>query len=321
MVLARFGLLAFIATALATPVLYDGRAPLNYTSADIDGPKPPYVYVVKGSKPASEVGPQLYSSPTNSPQYVSFSSSPPPTPLWANKGQPIEQSISTKIDNSSVFVPGGNPANSQWGFRRTELIAQNNRTMLQSGKSVWHFSIMRDDTRPLNYSHEYQIVFIEPDDGSHVFGVRVGSPFTVPTADKLPVKTAHSLQVLDHATNVIYSTQFDRNTWHNFAVQVDWDARTLGVFASKGGSKLKKVSKLVENSSAKSGSAGQGDFHIGLIKLPIANPKDTAADQSDVVRHGLQDVPAPEGLYYSGVFVESTTGGVSAGFAATIPAF
>ena len=38
--------------------------------------------------------------------------------------------------------------------------------MLQSGKTVWHFSIMRDEARPLNFTHEYQIVFAEPDDGS-----------------------------------------------------------------------------------------------------------------------------------------------------------
>jgi hypothetical protein len=97
--------------------------------------------------------------------------------------------VSVKIDNSSVFVPGGNVANSQYGFRRcalrryidlkfiltfvpiysTEIIAQNNRTLLESGKTVWHFSIMRDEIRPLNYKHEYQIVFIEPDDGSKSF--------------------------------------------------------------------------------------------------------------------------------------------------------
>lgn len=310
MVFARYGFLAACAASvLATPILYDGRTPLNYTSSNIDAFQSPYVYVVKGSKAASE--------------YVSFSTkNPPPTPLWYPKGSsnPIEQSVSVRIDNSSVFVPGGNPANSQWGFRRTEVIAQNNRTMLESGKTVWHFSIMRDDARPLNYSHEYQIVFIEPDDGSHVFGVKVGSSFTVPTASKLPTVTAHNLEILDHALNVIYSTAFDHRTWHNFAVQVDWDARTLGVFASKGGSKLKKVSKLVSNNSTQPGAAGQGDFHFGVLKLPLANPNDTPAQQGDVVHRGIQEGTL-EGLYYSGVFVEGAAGGVSAGYGGIIHAF
>jgi hypothetical protein len=87
---------------------------------------------------------------------------------------PLEKTINVKIDNSSVFVPGGNPANAQYGFRRTEIIAQNDRTILEKGKTVFHFSIAKDDLRPLNLKHEYQIVFIEPDDGSHVFGVRIG---------------------------------------------------------------------------------------------------------------------------------------------------
>ncbi|KAG8712788.1 hypothetical protein FRC08_014104 [Ceratobasidium sp. 394] len=312
MVLARLGFFtACVAGALATPVLYDGRTPLNYTSANIDSFTYPYVYVVKGSKAAS--------------QYVSFDPKvPPPTPLWYSlKNLPelaSEQTVSVKIDNSSIFVPGGNPANSQYGFRRTEIIAQNDRTVLESGKSVWHFSIMPDAKRPLNYKHEYQIVFIEPDDGTHVFGVKVGSSFTVPTASKLPTATAHNLEVLDHALNVMYSTPFDPLTWHNFAVQVDWDARTLGVFASKGPLPLKKVSRLVSNNSTQSGAAGQGDFHFGVLKLPLANSKDTTSQQGDVVHRGIQEGTL-EGLYYSGVFVERTTGGVSAGYGSVIPGF
>lgn len=91
---------------------------------------------------------------------------------------PIEQAISIAIDNSSVFVPGGGA--SQLGFRRTELIAQtdNNHTALDAlmevGVSIFHFSIMMDKQKPLNFSHEYQIVFIEPNDGTHVFGVTLG---------------------------------------------------------------------------------------------------------------------------------------------------
>ncbi|KDN34684.1 hypothetical protein RSAG8_12233, partial [Rhizoctonia solani AG-8 WAC10335] len=277
MLSTRLTLLATCAVgALATPILYDGRAPLNYTAANMDESpfQSPYTYVVKGSEAASK--------------YVSFSTkSPPPTPLWYPKGSnsPIEQTVSVRIDNSSVFVPGNNPDNSQWGFRRTELIAQNNRTMLQSGKTIWHFSIMRDEARPLNFthdimrdearplsfSHEYQIVFAEPDDGSHVFGVKVGSSFTAPTAPKLPTKTARNLEILDHALNVLYSTPFDLNTWHNFAIQVDWDARTLGVFASKGSSKLKKVSNLVSNNSTKPVPEGRGDFHFGLLKIQLGD--------------------------------------------------
>jgi hypothetical protein len=246
-----------------------------------------------------------------------------PTPLWKTYsmrvGQ-VEQAISVAIDNSSVFVPGGGAP--QLGFRRTELIAQTdgNHTALDAlmevGVSVFHFSIMMDKTRPLNFSHEYQIVFIEPNDGTHVFGVQLGSPFTIPTGS-LPVANAQSFQILDHASNVLFTTAFSSDTWHNFAVQVDWNNRTLAVLYSTNGDYLKAVTKVVPNLTATAGAAGQGDFHFGVLKLPVANPADSSANQGDVVHHGIQE-GTTEGLVYSGVFVESATGGISAGNGCTI---
>jgi hypothetical protein len=104
----------------------------------------------------------------------------PPTQLWNSLFTAPEQVVSVSIDNSSVFVPGGSVANSQYGFRRTELIAQVNQSaatadsLMEVNTTAFHFSIFRDESRPLNYSHEYQVVFIEPGDGSHVFGVQLG---------------------------------------------------------------------------------------------------------------------------------------------------
>lgn len=46
---------------------------------------------------------------------------------------------------------------------------------MENGTTVFHFSIMKDEEHPLNYTHEYQIVWIEPDDGSHVFGIQLGA--------------------------------------------------------------------------------------------------------------------------------------------------
>jgi hypothetical protein len=46
---------------------------------------------------------------------------------------------------------------------------------MEMGVSVFHFSIKADLLRPLNYTHEYQIVFIEPSDGTHVFGIQLGA--------------------------------------------------------------------------------------------------------------------------------------------------
>ncbi|KAG8784093.1 hypothetical protein FS842_001432 [Serendipita sp. 407] len=178
---------------------------------------------------------------------------------------------------------------------------------------------MRDSCNDLNYKHEYQVVFIEPNDGSHVFGLQIGSPFTYPTGS-LPVANAQSLRILARDLTVVFETSFTRDQWHNFAVQVDWDAITLGVYYSKGPMLLSPTSrKAVLNKGLVAGPDGQGDFHFGVLKLPIANPADSASQATDVVHRGLQE-NTTETLHYSGVFVEGVTGGVSAGYGLKIPA-
>lgn len=298
------GLFALLcSTVAATPILFDGRVPLNFTAADLNASKDPYLTVVKGSQNASHytklLGPMLA------------------TPLW----NPFkEQAFDVSIDNSSVFVPGGNPANAQYGFRRTDLLAQKNgnQTALQfelaNGTNVYHFSIKEDPTKKLNFNHEYQVVFIEPSDGTQVFRIQLGSPFTIPSG-KLPAKGAYDIKVRDHALNVLFQTPFVGGAWHNFAIQVDWSKNTLAVLYSLGSLPLKAVTKVVPNNSVAPGS--RGEFHVGMIKLPLANPSDSAANQADVVHHGIQE-GTTEGLIYSGVFVESAKEGISVGYGKTI---
>ncbi|KAG2139625.1 uncharacterized protein EDB93DRAFT_1163375 [Suillus bovinus] len=299
---------AFVSLTLATPVIYDGRAPFDYTIEDLDNSLSPYLSVVKGSMKAS-----YYTQPLRHALNA--------TPLWSpNLSSPIEQPIRISIDNTSVFVPGGGmPQN---GFRRTELIAQKdgNHTALDTvadvGTTVFHVSILEELEKPLNMSHEYQIVWIEPNDGTHVFEIQLGSPFTIPTGTA-PVSDARFLKVRNHALDLLFETPFTSHDWHNFAVQIDWTSLTLGVFYSINGEPLKAVTGLVENSSASPGAAGQGDYHFGVLKLPLANPDETTAQQGDVVHFGIQEGDT-EVLIYSGVFIESITGGVSAGYGKTI---
>lgn len=105
-----------------------------------------------------------------------------PTPLWGVD----EQSIRVTIDNTSVFTPG--TAAPQLGFRRTELITQgnpiSNRTAfdetIETGVTAFHFSLQADPQRPLNLTHDYQVAFIEPSDGTHVFGLELGASDLLP---------------------------------------------------------------------------------------------------------------------------------------------
>ncbi|KAJ7615028.1 hypothetical protein DFH06DRAFT_1240391 [Mycena polygramma] len=286
-------LVVFICVASATSsIIYDGRVPFSMHSATLDTSTGPFLTAVKGQNETAT----YYSD------FLGHSAAP--TPLWDKLGLPIEQVISIKIDNTSVFVPGGGPP--QYGFRRTEFIAQKNENStalnvaMETGVSVFHFSIKPDVSRPLNYTHEYQIVFIEPSDGTHVFEIQLGSPFTDPTGP-LPAENAHSFKIRDHALNVLFTTPFLPRTWHNFAITVDWVNRTLAASYSIDGTPLKVVTPTVPNPTVTAGVTG--DFHFGVLKLPLVNPTDTAADQGDVVHHGIQE-GTTEGLFYSGVFVE-----------------
>ena len=93
----------------------------------------------------------------------------------------------------------------------------------------------------------------------------IGSPFTNPTGP-LPASNAQSLTLLDHGLNTLFSTPIVTGAWQNFAVQVDWNNLTLAVLYSQDCADLQAVTSVVPNSKASSGSAGQGDFHFGLLK-------------------------------------------------------
>ncbi|TBU25119.1 hypothetical protein BD311DRAFT_780576 [Dichomitus squalens] len=298
---------AYFVSTIATPIIWDGRASLNLTNADLDTSTGPFLTsVVKGSENASHYSQLLGQSLL-------------PTPLWnggSNSSEQQEQVVSVSIDNSSVFVPG--ESSPQYGFRRTDIIAANNGehtdliTQMETGKTIFHVSIQQDEQRPLNYSHEYQIVFIEPNDGTHVFEIQLGSPFTNPTGD-VPVSDAHSFKVRDHALNVLFTTPFTASVWHNFAVEVDWNALTIAVWYSQDGELLQQVVQTTSNPTASSGPNGQGDFHFTVLKLPLVNPADSPSNQNDVVHYGIQE-GATEALLYSGVFVESAADSLSRGF-------
>ncbi|VDB91652.1 unnamed protein product [Peniophora sp. CBMAI 1063] len=277
---------ALLASAHAT-VLFDGRLGANYTASNLEASTGPYLSVVKGS--------------ANATQYTSVSYGTG-TPLWGA----VDRPILITIDNSSIFIPGGSTP--QLGFRRTDLIAQPsapgaNRTafndeVLEAGNTTFHFSVQADLSNPLNLAHEYQVVWIEPNDGSHVFDLQIGTPFNTTATPE-----SHHLKVRSKNGTVVFSTPFTPTVWHNFAVAVNWDALTLEAAYSTEDDKLRRVTAVESNVGAVSGPTGQGDFHIAVLKLPLIDPKDTPSEQADVVHFGIQE-GTKEGLSFSGVFVE-----------------
>jgi len=294
-----FALFILLSSVFCAEILYDGRAKPDFDAGVLDKNSGPYLTAVKGSEAASH--------------YTQFVRDKVfPTPLWSDPFSNTEAVIAVSIDNSSVFVPGGDPNNAQFGFRRTELVAWKNfsipqlTAISQVNTTAFHFSIAADDSKPLNFTHEYQVLFIEPSDGSHVFGVQLGSPFTNPTGD-LPAPGAQNFKILDHDLNVLFSTPFTCQTWHNFAIVVDWDNFTLAVLYSVGAQPLKVVSPTKKNQGAKAAPDGQGEFHFGVLKLPLVDPSDPPEKRGDVVHHGIHE-GTTEGLLYSGIFIEKVAG-------------
>jgi hypothetical protein len=52
-------------------------------------------------------------------------------------------------------------------------------------------------------------------------------------------------------------------------VQVDWNNRTLAVLYSQDATPLQAVTKVIPNLTTALGSAGQGDFHFGVLKVVV----------------------------------------------------
>lgn len=60
-----------------------------------------------------------------------------------------------------------------------------------------------------------------------------------------------------------WSTDLEPGTWYNFAYEIDFDAQTVGLWASNGSEALTQVVKPV-SASAQTNSQ---DWHIGELRL------------------------------------------------------
>jgi hypothetical protein len=133
------------------------------------------------------------------------------------------------INDTSIFAPGGTPQN---GFRRAELlpVTNNGTDATVQGVTTLHFSIQEDPSKPLNYSHEYQLVFIETNDfASHVWTLKTGTPFGT---DPLPEDKAKTLRLGSSTAGgametVLFEKPLNCGVWYNFAIQTDWDKRRV----------------------------------------------------------------------------------------------
>lgn len=128
------------------------------------------------------------------------------------------------INDKSIFAPSA--SNVQTGFRRVELLPASNsgKDPSTTGVKTLHFSVMKDPARPLNLTHEYQLVFLESDDFST-------NQVVVKTGSILGQNTANpdTLQVFGNVNSqpvqTLFATPFTPGTFHNFALTLDFDKK------------------------------------------------------------------------------------------------
>ncbi|KAI6289962.1 hypothetical protein MCOR34_010560 [Pyricularia oryzae] len=194
------------------------------------------------------------------------------------------KAFAINIDDKSIFIPkGGEP---QSNIRRADLLPSI-RSQLDNvavkGVRTLHFSVQRDATKPLNETHDYQLVNLESGDFSfHQFDVRTGADNKKDIAIFGNSKAA--------TPEKIFSTPFGDKGFENFALKLDFDANTMQVFHSTGNEPLKQATEPVKNDLA-----GLGEYHFSLVKNPVGT--------------ATQPTGIKEAIIYGGIFMEDSTGG------------
>ncbi|OAV85331.1 hypothetical protein PTTG_30606, partial [Puccinia triticina 1-1 BBBD Race 1] len=196
--------------------------------------------------------------------------------------------IKLRILDNSIFVPGSGPP--QFGFRRTDVNPVIDRTTTLSGTTTWYQTIRLASDAPLVLEHGYLLASIEGPTGDHVFDIFCGSDFDAKNYEHKPSSNSKTIRVRDWTTKTLLELPLVYDQSYNFAVTVDWDKNTLTVYSSIGTDPLKMASGPTANDpKAMSPDIRQkGEYHIQLIKFPLADKKTPADKTWDTPHYGFQ---------------------------------
>ncbi|POS85273.1 hypothetical protein EPUL_004581 [Erysiphe pulchra] len=249
---------------------FDGRIPANYNPGSFD---------VKTSifKTDAVIGKGL--------KFSDALTIPPVKPsLFDVKTISVEMSITDK----SIF-------NNQIGFRRIELLPESAELEDPSteGIKTVHFSLMKDSMNPINITHEYQLAFMETKDFTNrQWVLRTG---TIDGQKQDPNNLV--LMGNDEDGDVLFTTPFTDDEFHNFALTLDFDDNHITVYYSKGSAPLQNVLTRTPNDLT-----GRGEYHFGMLKKGLAFGK-------DVTKEAYQENGIDERLIYGGIFQEDSLDG------------
>jgi hypothetical protein len=264
------------------PLVFDGRVPQSATGATFDNGGVPY-------DPAYVLGANV--TWTDALRFPRGESS-----LFDNSSS---KAVEVTISDRSIFTPS--PDNRQIGFRRAELQPKPaNATDSVTGIKTLHFSLKTDHARPLNYSHEYQLVWIENQDyAANQFTIGSGTPYGSNTTSDKDAKTLFLLGTSAASPQqTLWKTAFTPDVWHNFGLVLDFNSNKVQVFYSKGSAPLVRKTDFIANDLS-----NLGQYHVGVLKKPTGPPG------IDITKQGFQEAGLNEGIAYGGVFEETSAGG------------
>lgn len=224
-----------------------------------------------------------------------------------------DKTVQVTIDDRSIFTPS--PTNEQLGFRRAELLPQlSDANGSVTGIKTLHWSMMSDTRRKLNYTHEYQLVWLESSDySSNQFSLNTGALYgsTNTTAKEAKMLYLRGSSAMD-PQQTLWETPFTDGVWHNFGLALNFNKNELAVLYSTASKPLALQTKAIVNDLS-----GLGQFHFGMLKKPTGQA-------TDITREGFQPAGIHEGITYGGIFEEDSTAGcisVAPGKRSKEPAF
>lgn len=278
MISSRLSLVASLLASLVAgqecALQFDGRIPADLVAADFNAPN------------------DVFSETFVIGQGLTFSQALRLLPAGAGSFFDIDagtEPVEVLIDDNSIFQ-------TQVAFRRAELLPASNDGADAStqGVKTLHFSVLKDAVRPLNLSHEYQLVFLESQDFStNQFVLKTGTILGQATEDPDTLQLFGNL----NQGQLLFSTAFQAGVFHNFALTLDFDQLTTQVFFSRGQDALESVTDVLDNDVS-----GQGQFHFGVLKKPV-NPG------ADITVEGDQPDAINEGIVFGGIFQEDSADG------------
>jgi len=267
---------------VSCPLVFDGRVPRSATGDTFTSGKLPY-------DPSYVLGANL--TWTDALRFPSE-----PDSLFDNN---TSKALEVTIDDRSIFTPS--PDNRQTGFRRAELQPKPaNATSAVTGVKTLHWSMKTDEHRSLNYTHEYQLIWLENQDYSaNQFTIGTGTPYG---SNSTSAKDAQSLFLLGTSAaspqQTLWKTPFTKEVWHNFGLVLDYDANRVEVFYSKGNAPLARKTGFLANDLS-----NLGQYHFGVLKKP------TGPSGIDITKQGFQEAGIHEGVTYGGIFEEDSASG------------